>query len=787
MNEHTLRLLEFDRIRDELCGYALTEGARRQLRESGFATEPEPLAGRLSLAVALRRCLERIDELPSLSFPDIAELLPRLSKEGTVLEAQELKSLSSYTASALALKRVIVEASDDGQLRSLVERMPDLRSVCTRIDRLIDEQGELKEREIPELRNLRGRIHGIQDDIRSLSGSYLSRNDFQGYWNSDVATVKDGRTVLPLKAQFKGRIQGIVHEISATGATLFIEPTELLDRNNDLVQMDARYRQEVLRIVRELTREVSRSSPELDLLLSAMTEIDCLYARARYAHLHVCSPARPSESPEGGLVLMGARHPLLGKNVVPVDVVIDSDSRILIITGPNTGGKTVSLKTVGLLAMMNQFAMEIPAGEGSVMPIYDDVWADIGDEQSIEQSLSTFSGHMHNISLILRNATPGSLILLDELGSGTDPEEGSALAMAFLDRLLRMNVHALITTHHSILKNYGYTRPGVKNASMDFDGDNLKPTYRILLGVPGSSHAIDIARRSGIPRSVVDAARRYLHDEQTDAAGLIRRLTRKEQDMHRRHRQLDEELSGVEARRAELDRREEELGERELQLRKGAVTDLDRFVSDTRRRLERLVKELREGELTREKTRSVKAFMDELSATVDEEAEKIERRRRRRSPAPPDTIEAGAEVILERQGKRGTVVRRGRGDTWVVAVGAMKLSVPADELRAAEKPPERPQSAAAVDISAVSSGDAAVLELDVRGMRLDEATTAVERQIDRALIQGISRFGIIHGKGEGILQRGIHEYLRGAPAVEEFHFARPQEGGFGKTEVQLRA
>jgi len=543
----------------------------------------------------------------------------------------------------------------------------------------------------------------------------------------------------------------------------------------------------VLRIVRELTREVARSLPEIEQLLAVMTGIDCLYARARYAHLHTCSVARPSPAPEDGLVLMGARHPLLGRNVVPIDVIIDNESRILIITGPNTGGKTVSLKTAGLLAMMNQFAMEIPAGEGSTMPIYDDVWADIGDEQSLEQSLSTFSGHMHNISLILRNATPGSLILLDELGSGTDPEEGSALAMAFLDRLLRMNVHALITTHHSILKNYGYTRSGVRNASMEFDGGNLKPTYRILLGVPGSSHAIDIARRSGIPRSVVDAARRYLHDEQTDAAGLIRRLTRKEQDIHRRHRQLDEELSGVEARRAELERREEDLRERELQVRKGAVTDLDRFVSETRRRLERLVKDLREGELTREKTRSVKAFMDELSATVDEEAEKISRSRRARSAEPPGGLEEGVEVILDRQGKRGTIVRKGRGDTWVVAVGAMKLSVPAGELRTVETPREAPRDIATVDLSTLSTGDAAVLELDVRGMRLEEATTAVERQIDRALIQGISRFGIIHGKGEGVLQRGIHEYLRDAAAVEEFHFARPEEGGFGKTEVQLRA
>ncbi|HUX13774.1 MAG TPA: endonuclease MutS2, partial [Spirochaetia bacterium] len=682
---------------------------------------------------------------------------------------------------------------------SIAAGMPDLRGVCGKIDRVIDEAGELKEKEIPELRAIKGRVRTVQDEIRSLSGSYLSRNEYQSYWNSDVATVKDGRTVLPLKAQFKGRIPGIVHEVSTTGATLFIEPAELVEKNNDLVELDAKYRQEVLRIVRELTREVFRSFDELSLLVRVLTRLDTLHARARYAHIHSCFPARQTgraktadvaASPdENGMVLVGARHPLLGKKAVPIDVIMDSESRILIITGPNTGGKTVSLKTVGLLAMMNQFGMEIPAGDGSKLPIYDDVWADIGDEQSIEQSLSTFSGHMQNISRILRNATPGSLILLDELGSGTDPEEGSALAMSFLDRLLRMNVHALITTHHSILKNYGYTRPGVRNASMEFDGENLQPTYRIVLGVPGSSHAIDIAGRSGIPRSVVDAARRYLHDEQTDAAGLIRRLTHKEQDIHRRHRILDQELSEVEKQRLALTRKEEEISARELELRKGAVSDLDHFVSETRKRLERLVRELREEQIDREKTRSVKAFLDELSRAVEVESAAVAGKQRRRREETPVELAPGVEVLIDDKGSRGTLVRKGRGDAWVVAVGAMKRSMHAYELRTAASSAAvmgETEGRPSVDLSMVSTGEAAVFELDVRGMRLDEALSAVERQLDRALMQGISRFGIIHGKGEGVLQNGIHRYLKESPAVDEFHFARPEEGGFGKTEVQLR-
>ncbi len=809
MNEHARKLLQFDRIVDELCEYALTEEGRRGIRTDTVSSAAEDVSRRVGLAAAYRRCLE----LPPsetgspasvpLNFPEISPLLPRLSKEGGVLEPSEMKAISFYVSSAAALKRMLRPGCTDADLLARIDDLPDIPAVPAAIDRLIDDEGELRERDIPELRAIRGQIRSVQNEIRTLSGAYLSRSDFSGYWNSNVATVKDGRTVLPLKAQYKGRIRGIVHEVSTTGATLFVEPPEIVEKNNRLVETEAKYQQEVFRILRELTRRVAAHSPEIGRLVHAMTFLDGLHARARYAQLHVCvradssRPGIPEREGEKGkgrpdLILYSARHPLLGAAVVPVDIVMDHESSILIITGPNTGGKTVSLKTVGLLALMNQFGMEVPVTGSSILPEFDDVFADIGDEQSIEQSLSTFSGHMRNIAEILRGATSNSLILLDELGSGTDPEEGAALAMAVIDRLLTLNVRAMVTTHHSILKNYGYTRDGVSNASMDFDLQSLSPTYRIILGVPGSSHAIDIALRNGIPRATVDAARRNLHDEQTDAAGLIRRLTRKEQDFHRRSRELEQSRAEIEALRAELDSRDEKLRARELELRRGAVADLDRFVSQTRSELERLVRELREGQITRENTREVKAFIDRMDQRVTEQRDQIavqerERalRQRERTPGDVGPLEAGMEVTIGEGGRRGVLVRKARGDMWVVSTGAMKVTLHEYELRRAprSKEPSRPK----IDIAVAPREGSAVFELDVRGMRLEEALAAVERQIDLASMQGLSRFAIIHGKGEGILQKGIHDYLRDAAEVEHFEFARPEGGGFGKTHVELRS
>jgi DNA mismatch repair protein MutS2 len=455
---------------------------------------------------------------------------------------------------------------------------------------------------------------------------------------------------------------------------------------------------------------------------------------------------------------------------------------------------------------MNQFGLEIPADEGSRLPIFDDVFADIGDEQSLEQSLSTFSGHMTTIAEILSRADGRSLVLLDELGAGTDPEEGSALAMSILDEIERVGATAVVTTHHGALKNYAYRSGVFENASVEFDPEQLAPTYHLLIGVPGTSHALEIAARNGIPDTVVDRARGYVREGQGDEARIIRDLTEKQVELHRATRERDAELADLRRRQAELEEQSQRLSERELSLRKEGLQEFERLSRETRRRLENLVREIREGELTREKTARVREFLDELSDTAREKEQDIasaerEQSRRTRPEGTPVELEPGMEVAVGESGRRGVIRRRGRGDAWVVETESVRLELPADQLVPVG-------SAGAGGGGRGGPGDgghpggghpgggrvsyergrspAPALELDLRGYRLEEAIAAVDRQIDDCLLAGLDRFSIIHGKGEGVLSTGIREHLAGREEIASHAFARPEEGGFGKTIVHLR-
>jgi DNA mismatch repair protein MutS2 len=551
-----------------------------------------------------------------------------------------------------------------------------------------------------------------------------------------------------------------------------------------VTEAENKYRNELLRILRELSSICRARHAVIDQTIEYARSIDVVYARARYALDHGCEPPEIAES---GVRIRDARHPLLGSSAVPITVEIPEGKRALIVTGPNTGGKTVSLKTIGLLALMHQFGLEVPAGTGTALPVFSGVYADIGDEQSIEQNLSTFSGHMRNIGRILNHADQDSLVLLDELGSGTDPEEGGALAMAIMDELLNAQPMTVVTTHHGRLKHYGFTNPQALNASMEFDSNSLRPTYRIIPGVPGSSHAIEIAAHMGILRRVTGKARDYLADEEYDTGRIIRRLTDREQELHREREEAAADQRQAQQRVKELEQRENALAEREAEVKRNRVRELDQWAAGVRSQLENLVREVREGELTREKTQAVKSFIGEmdgvLSAARTETAQrKTTATRRADESADKDaSIEPGAEVIVKSTGKRGTVQRKGKENTWIVQVGTVKLPLEAGDL-ARQQPP---QNESKPTVSYRGSQETPSLELDLRGYRLEEAVAAVDRNIDLAVVNDLDRFGVIHGMGEGVLQTGIREHLREHPAVKNYRYAPNDDGGFGKTIVEL--
>ena len=783
-NAHALALLEFGRVREDVAAYCRSDEGREALVASLPLDESEAVEDLKSRVESLRKPMDDGAALPDGVFPPVADAMRVLGKAGAALDVEELYALGIWSEAWTSLRSFAAAAAHEG-LRAEAEGSPDLAAVAGAVFGVLERDGTVKD--LPGLRDIRARIRRANIDIERITAGFFKEEGFRSMLQNEVPTIRDGRTVLAVKSNYRGRVKGIVHEVSQTGQTVFIEPDELVRKNNELVEEEAKYRQELARILREVTARLSSMKDDLVAARAACSAIDGLYARARHAALGRGVFARPAAA---GLVLREARHPMLGRSAVPIALELPADARTLIITGPNTGGKTVGLKTVGLLALMNQFGLAIPAAEGSALPVFDGVYADIGDEQSIDQSLSTFSGHMRTIGEILSGATARSLVLLDELGSGTDPEEGCAIAMSLLDEFIARGSLCVVTTHHGILKNYGYSRPGCLNASMDFDQASLSPTYRILMGVPGESRALEVAAKNGLAQEIVQGARKYLAEERADVSELIRGLTEKhrkledlESDRRKRLREAMEEQ-----RKADLAALR--LKQKELELRERGVSDLRRLLAESRKTLENLVKELREGELGPEKTRAVKDFLSGLDLAVGEEEARLEALRqepRRPSPASELELAEGSAVAIGKLGRRGVALRRAKKGYWVVETDSIRMTLPESEIRPVE---ESLPAATQFQVELAPRGEGgrttASFELNLRGFRLAEALEAVEKQVDAASLQGLSIFQIIHGTGEGILGKGIHEYLRKHPAVADYHFARPEEGGYGKTIVRLK-
>lgn len=798
MNERVLRLLEFDAIRTRVAGRCLSEEAAALLAEEPVHTDEEAVAGLKESVSQFALLLASGAQPPSLSLPAIGGLLPRLGKEGVALDLDEAYAVGLFAESAAALGKWLSAEGAGALLRERAAALPDCSAVSREVFAVLEKDGTL--RDLPVFRDIKRRIHGLRKELEHITNRYLGDEETRRMLQSEVATQRDGRLVLALKANFRSRIKGIVHEVSATGQTIFLEPEEVVERNNDILMEERRLAAEIARVLREMTARIGEKREELAELRLRVLELDRLRARARYA---LDTRGVFADSSSGRLALKGARHPLLGAAAVPIDIAMDAAVRVVVVTGPNTGGKTVALKTVGLFALMNQAGFALPASEGTALPVFDGVYADIGDEQSISQSLSTFSAHMTNMASIAARASERSLVLLDELGSGTDPEEGSAIAMSILDHFIERRSRVLATTHHGILKNYGYTKEGVVNASVDFDARTLSPTYRIVIGIPGESHALDIAARNGLPQGIVARARTYLAEERADISELIKGLKTKHRELERAEedRKSQEVLLREQRRRNDL--RELRLKQKEAELRDQGVGALRRLLHESRKTLENLVRELREGELTREKTVRVKEFLAELersasreSARCDEEMDALRDEERAFKAAVPDRVAASAavpaqEAIAEGMDvfagpakRRGRVVRRGKKGHWVVEIGAMRMTLPERDLTPAEKKSD----AGRVEISVadLAGGPAPSLELNLLGYRLEEALDALRRQIDGAAMSGLYEFSVIHGKGDGILQRGVHEYLKKQAVVADYHFARPEDGGYGKTFVSLK-
>ena len=797
MDDKTLQTLEFPKILERLAGYAAFSASAdlaRKLQPTSQIDEARALLSRTSEA----RKLLSVNDTISIGGAHDVRPKAELAMRGSVLDAQDLLDVKSTLISARELARTFERQQIEyPQLAQIALDLVPPPGVVDVISRTISERGDVMDSASQKLARVRRDIKISHDRLMSRLERMVTDSRTSPMLQEALITQRNGRYVIPLRAEFKGRVKSIVHDQSASGATLFVEPLAVVDLNNEWHRLQLEERDEVRRILAELSNTVGEYAERIALNVKALAEFDLALSCAKYAEdLRAAEPVlvpivnRRDQHPGTTVRLYHARHPLLDpETVVPIDVDLDENTFVMVITGPNTGGKTVTLKTVGLFAVMAQSGLHIPAQSGSTLSIFRDIYADIGDEQSIEQSLSTFSGHLTNIIRILRRANAHSLVLLDELGAGTDPQEGSALARAILEHLILRRITCMVATHYPELKAFAHATPGVINASMEFDLRTLRPTYHLTLGLPGRSNALQIAARLGLPDEIVEAARGTLDPNDLKADDLLNEIHR-QRDIARKTRSAADRL------RTESDKMRRELSERLENIEDERQSVLARAQKEAEKELAALHRELEEVRRQLAQARQPVEALKSVQEKVEDLQEKMEKpvERKPAESRGPRPLRLGDKVRVHTLQMDGVVTAIGENDIEV-QLGNLRVRTKVSDIQrpgGAVEAPEPAQPARAEKATGEkASARAGVfhaspgMELDLRGQRAEDALDALDRYLDSAYMAGLPFVRIIHGKGTGKLRQVVREALQGSVHVTSFESGRENEGGDGVTVAKI--
>ena len=782
MLEKVLKTLEYDKIRAMVA-------ERTQCctgRELAEAMEPVftngEAAGQMALTAEAEKLLIRTGRSPADGFPDMRGCLQRIHA-ALYLSPGELLGVARCLKAIRLCKEALESAEDCPLLGNLAQWLQAHRSIEEEIGRCIAGEEEISDGASPALLRIRRSMRIANDRVRERLGNMIRSATFQKYLQEPLVTIRNGRFVLPVKQEYRQNVPGLIHDQSGSGATLFIEPTAVVELGNEYKKLLGEEEEEIQRILSELTALCAPYSQDILEGLGILGQVDLAFAKARLGR--EMEGVQPEMDQQGFLRIIKGRHPLIPKEqVVPIDVWLGEEFTTLIITGPNTGGKTVTLKTVGLFALMAQSGLFIPAQTGSRLPVFQAVYGDIGDEQSIEQSLSTFSSHMTNIVEILKQADAGSLVLLDELGAGTDPVEGAALAMSILEELHSRGCRTVATTHYSEIKAFALTRAGMENASMEFDVDRLCPTYRLFIGIPGKSNAFEISKRLGMEERLIEKAREYLKNEDVKFEDVISGAEAQRRQAEEERRLAAAERDATAKLREEMEKQRARLeGERET-LRAKAREDSRRLVNETREEMEKLVAAIRAipGLDQRAADRVIQRSRDALRKREADLAEPLEKKSQAPGAAPKQ-VRPGETVRILSLDQKATVLSPAdaKGDVQVQA-GIMKLTVKLKDLRLIQDTAPT-KGVGKVQLDTQRQGG---LELDVRGKLVDEAILEVDRYIDNCLMSGLDQVSIIHGKGTGALRAGIQDYLKRDKRVKSYRMGAYGEGDAGVTVVTLK-
>lgn len=804
MNTESLELLEYGRMLEVVARYVASPAGRRLLL--GL----EPASGRAALQRALDECKEAIGFLADAAkpatrgaessrirfegIPDCDATAAKLRIQGAVLDGEEIASLTALLERASEARLAL--APQGGRfplLAGLAASIGDFRNVLREIGGKVLPDGTVADHASVALARIRRETERQRREIQESLEKFLKSHREDGLLQEEFVTIRNDRFVVPVVPGAKRKLPGVVHAASGSGQTLFLEPLETIDLNNDLIRLGEEELREIHRILREITDQLRRHAAEIRHAAETLAALDVIFAKARFAEEF--GAAVPSFSPEDGprLYLKGARHPLLEdvlrkqrKRVVPVSLELDAGRRTLLISGPNTGGKTVAMKTVGLLALMAQTGLPVPADE-AVFPVFEDVLADIGDNQSIEQSLSSFSSHVARVKEMVEAATPGVLVLLDELGRATDPEEGGALGVAILEEFRAYGAFTLASTHLLALKVYGSNTPGVLNASMGFNEETLEPTYVLRTGAPGKSAGLDIASRLGLPPRLIERARQAMTTTERDIAEFLKQL-------ESRIGEASEESARLRRQRLDLEERERQLAQQSDKQLQARMRELEQAATDAQRRFEHQARETIESVLSQpEQRKQAERALRQVARTQREFRESVEsidpRKPKVQAPAAEAEIHEGSRVRLREVSEPARVRKVLPNGRLEVDVGFLKMQVTRDDVvqvlpESAGAGPSLPKG---VSFSAGPRWDTLSREVNVIGKTSEEAFEEVDRFLDAAYLAGVTRLRIVHGHGMGVLKRMVHNLLKADPRVEKFYPAPASEGGTGATIAELKA
>jgi len=793
MDAKTLRTLEYRKVLERLEEYTAFSASAELVRAMKPSTDLQVIQRAQEATGEARRLLSS-DPLTSIGGArDIRELAEGASR-GRILLPSELLDVKSTLIAARTLGRQFERAAEVfPNLSEITQRFPPPTGIVDVISRTVSDRAEVLDSASPELARVRSELRVTHERLLERMQKLLNNKSITPYLQEAIVTQRDGRYVLPIKSDAKGRVKSVVHDTSASGATLFVEPLQIVEMNNAWREVQVAERDEERRVLAAVSAKVGEHAAEMQAVVEALAEFDATLARAKYAEdLRANQPkvikfSPPKDGTHPGLILRlyHARHPLLDQDtVVPIDLELDPTTYIMVITGPNTGGKTVTLKTVGLLALMAQSGLHIPAQSGSELSLFENIHADIGDEQSIEQSLSTFSGHITNIIKIMDRADPKSLVILDELGAGTDPQEGAALAQAILTHLVDKHIPTMVATHYPELKAYAHGTPGVVNASVEFDLETLRPTYHLTIGLPGRSNALAIASRLGLQPDIVARARTSIDPTDLKAEDLLNEIHQQRQLSREARQQTERAQKEVEALRLELTERLEQIEDERLKVVEQARQESQEEMETLQKEIEKVRRQLERARQPLEAFKPVVKQAEELQQQVEKPLE-----RQRRAEEVADTgaqpIRLGDKVKLRTLGKEGIVTSLGEEEAEIL-IGNLRVRVELYNLvrlggQAAEKTPKL-DAALRSGYSADSPGS----EISLRGMAVDEALEALDRYLDRAYMAGLPYARVVHGKGTGKLRDAVRQEMRTHPHVKRFEPGGPTEGGDGVTVVFLK-